>query len=55
MTDVEFKAEKIDGVVTVKAIVEKKGNDVIIHVPSFPLIEKLSKQLKEAEAIKEDG
>lgn len=47
----EFKAEKIGNEIIVKAIVEKIGNDVIIHVPSFPLIEKLKKELKEKDDI----
>lgn len=39
----DFIAEEKDGVISVKAIVEKKGNDFTIHVPSFPLINKLTK------------
>lgn len=40
----EFKAEvDKDGKVDVKAVVEKKGNDVIIHVPSFKVIEEFKR------------
>lgn len=39
----EFKAELVNGELTVKAIVEKNGNDVVVHVPSFPLIQELKK------------
>lgn len=39
----EFKAEMIDGKLHVKPIIEKKGKDLIIHVPSFPLISKTIK------------
>lgn len=37
----EFKAEMIDGVLNVKPIIERKGKDVIVHMPSFSLINKL--------------
>ena len=37
----EFKAERIGDSVVVKAVVEKKGKDIIIHVPSFKLIKEL--------------
>ena len=48
----EFKAEEKDGALVVKPIIERKlnkkgGTDVIIHVPSFPLINKLSKEIKD--------
>jgi len=42
----EFKAEIIDGVATVKAIVEKDGNNVKVHVPSLNLIQKLTNDLE---------
>jgi len=38
----EFKAEKdSNGVIHVKPIIERKGKDLIIHCPSFPLMNKL--------------
>lgn len=38
----EFKAEKINGKIIVKPNIEKKPNgDIIVHVPSLPLIKKL--------------
>lgn len=40
----EFKAELKDGVLEVKPIIEKKGNDVIVHVPSFKLMEQLKRK-----------
>ena len=40
----EFKAELEGGKLMVKPIIERKGNNVIIHVPSFPLIHKLIKE-----------
>ena len=36
----EFKAEVIDGKLEVKPIIERKGKDLIIHVPSFPIIQR---------------
>jgi hypothetical protein len=46
----DFKAEILpDGTIDVKCIVEKIGADVIIHVPSFPIIQKLKDELKEKE------
>lgn len=41
----DFKGEMINGKLEVKAIVEKVGNNVIVHVPSFRLIEQLKKDL----------
>jgi len=41
----DFTAEIIDGVAVVKPIIEKKGKDVIIHIPSFPLMEELKRQI----------
>jgi len=42
----DFKAERdINGKLHVKPIIERKGNNVTIHVPSFPLIHKLSREL----------
>ena len=41
----EYKAERIGNVIKVKPIIERKANgDVIVHVPSLPLIKKLTKQ-----------
>ena len=44
----DFKAE-IDekGNLNVKAVVERKGNDVTVHLPTLPLIQKLTKQYGE--------
>lgn len=43
----EFKAEEINGEVFVKAIAEKKPNgDIIMHIPSFSLIQKLKTEFK---------
>lgn len=41
----EFRAEIQDGVIKVKPIIEKdkKGN-VKVHLPSFPLVQKLVKE-----------
>ena len=39
----EFEAQLIDNELVVKPIIEKIGNDVIVHVPSFKLIEKLKR------------
>ena len=37
-----FKAEKINNKFVVKPVIEKKDNgDIIVHVPSFPLIQEL--------------
>lgn len=45
---VEFLAEEdSNGVISVKAKVEKIGNDTIIHLPSLPLITKLKREFKE--------
>ena len=40
----EFKAEMIDGNLQVKAVIERVGSDVIVHVPSFPLMSKLKEE-----------
>ena len=41
----EFKAELKDGIIEVKAIPEKKEDgSLIMHVPSMPLINKLTKE-----------
>ena len=40
----EFTAELKGKEIIVKPIIEKKGNDVIIHVPSFKLIEQLKRE-----------
>ena len=36
-----FKAEKINGKIIVKPVIEKKDGNITIHVPSFPLIQEL--------------
>jgi hypothetical protein len=36
----EFKAEMKEKELVVKPVVERKGNDVTIHIPTFPIIEK---------------
>ena len=39
----QFEAtEDIDGKISVKPIIERKGEDLIIHLPSLSLINKLS-------------
>ncbi len=38
-----FKAEMINGVLEIKPIIERKGKDLIIHVPSLKLINTLKK------------
>jgi hypothetical protein len=43
----EFKATMDDGVLDIKCIAEKKGNNIIIHVPSFPIINKLKKKFED--------
>lgn len=40
----EFQAEDINGHIVVKPIIERKGKDLLIHVPSLSLIKKLVKQ-----------
>lgn len=43
----EFKAEMINGRLVVKAVPERKPNgDLVMHVPSMALIEKLIKKEK---------
>ena len=42
----EFKAElSPEGIAVVKPIIEKVGKDVIVHVPSFKLMEKLKRDI----------
>ena len=41
----EFKAEIIKGELIVKPIIEKNGNNVTVHVPSFKLIEELKRKI----------
>jgi hypothetical protein len=43
---IEFKAEIIDGVAVVKAVIERDGNNVKVHVPALHLIEKLTNDLE---------
>ena len=43
----DFKAELKDGELFVKPIIEKVGDNITIHVPSFPLIQKLIKEEKD--------
>ena len=41
----EFLAEKLsNGIIVVKPIITKKGKDLIITLPSIPLIHKLKKE-----------
>lgn len=41
----EFKAEVINGKVNIKAITERKKNgSLVVHVPSFPLINEITKE-----------
>jgi len=42
----DFTAEKIGKDLVVKPVIERKGNDLIVHVPSFPLIKKLKNDLE---------
>ena len=42
----EFKAELIDGKPVVKAIIERDGNNVKVHVPALHLIQKLTNDLE---------
>lgn len=42
-----FEAKITNGVLNVKPIIERKGKDLIIHIPSLPLIHKLIKQHKD--------
>lgn len=50
----EFKAEKIGDSFVIKAIPERKENgSLVIHVPSIPLIKKLTNEAKKDELIKE--
>lgn len=43
----EFKAEMIKGVLEVKPIIEKKDGNVTVHVPSYPLIQKLKMEIED--------
>ena len=45
----DFKAEVVDGKTIVKAIVERKGNDVTVHVPSLKLMHQFQKEQKNKE------
>ena len=49
----EFKAELKDGVVDVKAIAVQDGPNVTIHVPSFQIINKLVREYKEKNGIRD--
>ena len=49
----DFKASIENGIVTVKAIAVKDGNNVTIHVPSFQLINKLAQEYREANGIRD--
>jgi hypothetical protein len=42
----KFQATEENGNIKVKAIIEKKGKDLIIHVPSLILIHKLKKEFE---------
>ena len=39
--NMNFKAEKINGKIIVKPVIEKKDGNITVHVPSFPLIQEL--------------
>ena len=41
-----------DGQLIIKPHIEKKGNDVKIHVPSFPLIQQLKQKYEQDKKIK---
>ena len=43
----EFKAEKKGKEIIVKPIIVKKDGNITIHVPSFPLIQKLKDKFKD--------
>jgi len=45
----EFKAERQGKKLIVKPKVEKRGNDTIVKVPSFKVMNKATKQLQEEE------
>lgn len=49
----DFKAEKVDGKYIIKAIPERKGNNLIMHVPSIPLLKKLKAKAEKEDKIKE--
>lgn len=42
----EFQAENKNGQLTIKPIIEKQGNNVIIHVPSLNLIAEFKEKNK---------
>lgn len=54
---IEFKAVRgADGKLDVKAVVERRGNDVIVHVPSFNEIARLTREEKRTvKALRQDG
>ena len=39
----EFKAKQIKGELVIKPVIERKGKDLIIHVPSLSAISKAKK------------
>lgn len=53
----EFKAEKVNGKLTVKAVPERKQDgSLVMHIPSMPLINKMvkeeSERLKKVDSLK---
>lgn len=45
----EYKAEVVKGEIIVKPKIIKEGKNIKVVVPSFPLIHKLKRELKEKE------
>jgi len=43
----EFKGELINGDLVVKPIIERNGNNVTVHVPSFKTISKTIQEIKD--------
>lgn len=48
----EFKAERVNGEIIIKPIIEKKinaegGTDITVHLPSFPIIQELKENLED--------
>lgn len=42
-----FKAKMIDGRLEIQPIIEKKGKDIIVHVPTLELINKFKESQNE--------
>ena len=47
----DFKAEKVNGEIIVKAISVKNGNDLEVHIPSLSLVNTLIKKEKEKDGV----